>query len=363
MSAALTVLITNRRLNGRTGTELYVRDLAVQLLARGHRPIVYSPVLGPIADELLERTVPVVDALDNIGVAPDVIHGHHHPETVQALSHFPRAPGLFVCHDWSAWHDVPPRLPRLYRYCAVDQTCYDKLVAVHGVPAADAEVHYNAVDLRRFQARPPLPARPQRAAVFTNYGYDLAPLRAACAAHGIALDVLGGAGGKTLATPETALGGYDLVFAKARAALEAMAVGCAVIVCDFRGVAGLVTSANFDQLRPLNFGARSLRHRHETARISAEIEAYDAADAARVSARVRAEAGLEDSVDGWIERYRDVIARHAAAAPDPDAEGRALAAYLRDWGYERRREWERERIFRLLPAPLVRAAQRWLLRR
>ena len=34
---------------------------------------------------------------------------------------------------------------------------------------------------------------------------------------------------------------HDLVFASARSALEAMATGCAVIVLDGRGFAGLVT--------------------------------------------------------------------------------------------------------------------------
>ena len=40
------VLITNFRLAARTGTELYVHDLALRLLERGHTPVVYSPVLG-----------------------------------------------------------------------------------------------------------------------------------------------------------------------------------------------------------------------------------------------------------------------------------------------------------------------------
>ena len=39
---------------------------------------------------------------------------------------------------------------------------------------------------------------------------------------------------------------YDIVFAKARAAIEAMAVGAAVIVCDFDGVGPMVSTENVD---------------------------------------------------------------------------------------------------------------------
>src|SRR5215470_13196513 len=96
----LRVLITNTWLYARAGTELYVRDLATALLACGHSPIVYSPVLGAVATEIRAATVPVVDDLDAIGVAPDVIHGHHHLETLSALLRFPGVPAIFVCHGW-----------------------------------------------------------------------------------------------------------------------------------------------------------------------------------------------------------------------------------------------------------------------
>ena len=41
----------------------------------------------------------------------------------------------------------------------------------------------------------------------------------------------------------TLTGDYDLVFAKARCALEAMAVGAAVVLCDTHGLGPMVTSA------------------------------------------------------------------------------------------------------------------------
>jgi len=47
--------------------------------------------------------------------------------------------------------------------------------------------------------------------------------------------------GATFEQPEEVLPNYDLVFAVGRAAIEAMAIGCAVIVADAYGLGGLVT--------------------------------------------------------------------------------------------------------------------------
>lgn len=67
--AGLRVLITNRILANRTGTELYVRDVAAGLLARGHRPVVYTPLPGRVAEEIRAATIPVVDDLARVGAA------------------------------------------------------------------------------------------------------------------------------------------------------------------------------------------------------------------------------------------------------------------------------------------------------
>ena len=100
---ALRVLLTNRVLANRTGTELYVRDVALGLLRRGHSPVVYSPDLGAIAEEIRAATVPVVDDLSRVGQPPHLIPAHHHPAAMAALAWFPGVPGIFVSHDWIAW--------------------------------------------------------------------------------------------------------------------------------------------------------------------------------------------------------------------------------------------------------------------
>jgi hypothetical protein len=333
--SGLAVLLTNVTLASRTGTELAVRDFARALTARGHTPVVYSPTLGDIAAEIRKGTVPVVDDLGALGRAPDVIHGHHHPQTMAALLRFPGVPAVFFCHDWRAWHDAPPRHPRLRRYVPVDATVRDRLMFEHAIPAARVHLRPNAVDLARFAPRGPLPPQPRRALLFSNYAREdthLPAVREACARAGLPLDVIGEGAGNTLPAPETVLGAYDVVFAKGRSALEALAVGTAVVLCDFRGIGPMVTVAELDALRLANFGTRTLQTPLAPEPLVAEILRYDAHDAAEVSRRIRASAGLDAACDDLVALYRAVVAEQVAAGPDDQAAELAAAAdYVERW--------------------------------
>jgi hypothetical protein len=329
----LRILLTNRSLDQRAGSELYLYELATRLLARGHSPIAFSPRLGQVAAALRQATVPVVDDLAAIGEPPDLIHGQHHLAAMTAMLHFPGVPALFVCHGWLPWEESPPRFPRIRCYVAVDFTTRERLVSEAGIPPERVEVVLNFVDLERFQPRPPLPAQPQRALVLSNQASErtfLPAVREACARSGIALDVAGVASGNSLERPEERLPAYDLVFAKGRSALEGMAVGAAVVLCDQAGAGPLVTSADFDALRRLNFGIRALQRPVTPDVLAEQIGRYDPADAAEVSRRIRATAGIEAAVDRMLALYQDVLTEHREQGnPPADDESRAAAAYLR----------------------------------
>ncbi len=295
----LSVLFTNNTLSERAGSEMYLRDVAQALLDRGHHPVAFSLVLGAIADDLRRATIPVIDDLRQLSVPPDVIHGHHHLETLMAALRFPDVPIVHFCHGWIPWEERPLRHPSIQRYVAVDEVCLDRLVREEGIPAGQVEVLLNFVDLRRFRLREALPNRPRRALVFSNSatatGYPRI-IEQACAAHGISLDIVGRGHGNSTATPEVLLAGYDLVFAKARAALEAMAVGCGVILADSIGCGPFVTPEMFDRLRMRNFGVRELHHDHTVEWYEAEIGRYAVEAIAEVGTRVRAEARLDCAV-------------------------------------------------------------------
>jgi len=113
---------------------------------------------------------------------------------------------------------------------------------------------------------------------------------------------------------------------KARTALEAMAVGNAVILCDARGLGTLVTSDSVEALRRLNFGLRTLQRPITPETVGAELDRYDAADAARVSTLIREVAGVDLLALQFIALYEELRAHPPAA--DTAEEQAAVSAYL-----------------------------------
>lgn len=371
---SLCVLITNHMMSRRTGTELFARELALDLLRRGHTPVVYTNELGEVASTLRAATVPVTDDLNTLASPPDIIHGQHHVETMTALLHFKDAPALFYCHGWLPWEERPPRHPRICRHVAADDTCRDRLLWEGGISEERARVVLNAVDLERFRPRPPLPAKPRRALVFSNHATSHAPaVREACERAGVELELAGFDSGSVADEPEKVLGRYDLVFAKGRSALEALAVGSAVVLCDAVGSGPMVTSAEVARLRRQNFGVRALQGELRADALAREIARYDPSDAAEVSRIVREDASQTRAFDEIVSLYREVIEEHSATPRDEAAEGRAAAEYLR-WAMRaaraERAEFETSAAGRLrqwaVKAPLVgtviRAAGRTLRR-
>lgn len=326
------VLLTNNTLSGRAGSELYVRDVALALLQLGHQPVAYSTRLGAVAEELRAATVPVIDDLAQLAVAPDVIHGHHHLDAMTAMLRFPGVPAVYFCHGWVPWEEMAPRFPTIQRYVAVDDLCQERLQCVHGIAPEKIRVIRNFVDLERFRLRDELPAVPRRALVFSNYVNEqggLGLLREACASRSITLDAIGLSTGHSEPQPEHVLGEYDIVFAKGRCALEALALGNAVVACDAAGLAGMVTSSNYEELRNLNFGVRSLRWPITVENVVRELDNYDPHASRAVSLRVRAEAGLGPAIEQILAVYQEALADHRGTRVEPEIFLRSASDYLR----------------------------------
>ena len=309
-----------------------MRDIALGLIALGHNVSAYSTRLGDVACELSAGGITVTDDLNTLP-SPDIIHGHHHLDTMTALLHFPDTPAIYVCHGSTPWEEAAPRFPRILAYVAVDHACRDRLLEENGIAGDRIRVLLNFVDLERFKRRPQLPAHPQRALIFSNHANEhthTEAVRSACDRANLRVDVVGKGAGNVSREPEAMLGNYDLVFAKGRAALEALAVGTAVILCDAAGAGPMVTTENMQQLRPLNFGLRALSEPLNSEGVSREIARYDPADAQLVSQFIRANAGREAVLDELLTLYRDVIAEHKTISEDLLAEQQAAAQYLRE---------------------------------
>jgi hypothetical protein len=197
------ILITNRGLVRRAGTELFVRDLAFALKARGLEPVCFAPDTGEVAEEIRAAGIEVESDLDRLD-PPDLIHAQHHPAAAAAFSAFPETPAVFVCHGVKPWPEAPlARFPNIRAYVAVDQACADFLVETHDVPRRLISVIRNGVDLQRFPAAPMTPGRRKRALLLSNIAEEasLLPFRQACRRAGFELDAAGAGLGAILERP------------------------------------------------------------------------------------------------------------------------------------------------------------------
>lgn len=333
--AAKTVLFSSGVMARRTGTEIWVEENALALVRRGWRAQVLAGTLGPLAEHLAQAGIPVSTTPAALPFRPDVILGSFTIEMLRALAAFPGVPALWLQHDGRAGLQHPFHHPRLVGYAGVDDFCRERIQTALHLPPESVAWLPNRVNLERFQARTtPLPATPRCAAIFSNQakpGRSIATIHAACAQRGIDLDVWGEQSGRPLANPAAALPAYDLVFAKARCALEALACGCAVVLCDELGGLGpLVTVRDWPRLRRWNLGQRVLGGEITIDHLLDRIASYDANDTTALTAIVRRECDLHAGVD-QLEQWLDQ-ARLQRLALSPEAELTAFASALEGLG-------------------------------
>ena len=311
MALALKVLITTLELESYSGLPLYTRDVALELKRQGHFPIIYTLHMGKIAEELIHLDILVTDNPAKIKVRPDIIHGQHRVSTLIAVKQFRQVPAIFIVHNHTFWGDEAPLHPRICQYFGVSRVCMDRLLK-DGIPEEKISFLSNFVDISRFLPRSPLPSKPAKALIFSNYASEqthLPAIREACHQLNLDLDIVG-LQANYVNRPEEILGKYDLVFAKAKAAIEAMAVGAAVILCDFSGVGPMVTTKEFDTLRLMNFGFQALTQPLHPQNIIRQIERYDAEDAENVKSLIRSTANLENAVKNLVQNYQTIIHRY-----------------------------------------------------
>jgi hypothetical protein len=319
----------------RSGAELFVRDLALALHRRGHSIVVYAPLMGDVADELRTRCIACIADVACTSETPDLIIGNTRDDTVACLANFLSTPAISICHDRTASHGKPPRFTRIRQHVAVDENCAERLFLENGIPRSAIEIVSNGVDLERFRPRAPLPAQPLRAAIFSNYSTesdDTAAIRSACEEFGISLEVIGKGVDRQEASPEKVLAQFDLVFAKARCAMEAMAVGCAVILLnEGTGMAGMVTPDNVQEWHRWNFGRRLMHRRIHRDAIVREIRSYCAPHAQAVSAYVRTHVSLDATATAMELLAQKIVDAEATRLPvAPENEIREFARHVAD---------------------------------
>ena len=326
------VLLTNTRLDGRGGTESFMRDLARGLESRGHTLMAYGSDTQQ-QERLLENDVMAVATdLEHLPVRPDVIHAMHHLDAMTAIASLPGVPALYHCHG-AVWRESVPKHPRIYRHLAVSTTLAERIAVEFNLAPDTITVLPNGVDLSRFRSVRSLPRRPARALFFNSRhrpdSDTLAAIREAAARLQMDLDCVGTPFGRSTREPEKLLPEYDVVFASGRSAIEALACGCAVVILGRTSCGELVRLENVASLRDRNFSIAVNSPPPSPDRIVAGLEHFSPEECAAVSARLRQEADFGQTVDALLAIYQQIVEQHRRAEPDPAAEMRAMARYLR----------------------------------
>lgn len=319
------ILLVTIELAGRSGTEIVTFETAHGLQGRGHEVAIYTLRLGSLGNAVSEKFA-VVRHIELLTWRPDLIQANHTYPLINATARFPDVPVFSICHDATAWFNEPLHLPTIRKQAAVSLACRDRIVQKIPKLAGRVELLHNAVDLESFHARASLPSRPKRALILSNHVIHAPRVRSACTEAGLDVDLLGPGVGRVVDDLPSRLLGYDLVFATGRMALEAMAVGCAVIVVDGRGLGGMVTS---DVVSSWRDSLWLLKRPIVTADIAVEIDRYDAVDAGRVSEFIRRHSSLSGCIDRLEAIYQSLITDSAAEPLNSTALTAALGKSFR----------------------------------
>jgi len=327
------LLLTNHELDvAKGGTQAFIMDFAPTLKARGHEVAVYAPRLGPLAEELRGRGVPVMAEVRCSPFTPEMIHGQHHLPTMTALCAFPETPAIYYCHGYRPWEEQPPVHPRIRRYVGMAKVMTDWLAGATGRKPEEVAVVPNSIRLERFQQVRTLGLHPRRALVFGNTaisGENLAKLRQACEQRGLTLDLVGATFGTTTVAPQDLLPEYDVVFAVGRCALEALASGCAVIPFSSVGAMPMVLPDTFERHAEINFAVPETVRPLTVEFLVQNLEQFDSGRAAEVTRLVRSRLGFEQTCHQFEELYAQVGEEWRVVARPAESEERAaVVTYL-----------------------------------
>lgn len=264
-------VLGNRHLIAAGGTEVHLVTIGEQLQRLGHEVVLYAPELGAFADHAGRHGLDVRDDAGLLPEACDVVFSQDGIAAYDLIRRYPDALSVFrICGD-SYDFQLPPQLTgaldlvvalsdryqRVGRACAVD------------VPIARLRI---PIDSERLVSLGPIGERPRRAVLLGNYTTHDALIRAAWEPLGV--DVIRVGGELQSYDVAQAVGEADIVVAKSRAALDAMACERAVYLLDMFGGDGWVTPDAYPALEADHFAGQATGRVIDAASLAADLAGY-----------------------------------------------------------------------------------------
>jgi hypothetical protein len=261
---------------GLGGSESYLLTVAEQLDRLGHEVAIYAPEPGEGAGIAREMGIPVLDegGLDGDYDASLVQDAG---VSLQVADRCPGLPQLFVAHSDKFDLQAPPQL----------DGAVGKVVALNDRVARWMESYATEVelvrlrqpiDIERFAPRGELPREPRTVLQLSNTpGQDRSEMvRAACAEAGLEVARLGGPTGHATDV-RPAIAAADVVIGYGRSILEAMAMGRAAFVYDWKGGDGWVTQETYPAIEANGISGGGSVGAVDVAKLADELRRYSAA--------------------------------------------------------------------------------------
>jgi hypothetical protein len=256
------------------GAEVHLLTLGEQLRRLGHEATIYAVELGPYADYVRQHGFDVAGELGELPSECDVVLAQDTIVSHDLMARYPQALQTFrICSDLYDFAQ-PPQLPGATDLVLVLSDRYARLAQACAVQAPLQRLRV-PIDTNRVVPIGSIRARPKRAVVLGNYGSRRELVRETWSRLGIEVTEIGGA--KQRYDLSAALAGVDIVVAKSRAALDAMACGRAVYIYDFIGGDGWVTPDNYAALEADNFAGHGTSRVIDGAALERDLADYDPA--------------------------------------------------------------------------------------
>lgn len=272
------ILMGNNSLSLLAGSETWTETLAKQFQKLGHQVTVYSPHLGLIATKLEAAGIKCTNQLETeSGIKPfssvfveeagrnfDVIICNHYEITKALHQAYPNLPIIATVHgilhqseNSEIWPEHPVTEFKVDQYVSVSEEVQEVLKRDYQL---ESIVIRNFIDLERFKKIGKIKKKPEVMLINSNYWGVEDPInhviKEVANHYKAKLMGVGVSFAQTYEVDEV-MRDADVVFGMGRSILEGIAMG-KLAVCHGRwGTGGVITPANYEEIRVKNFSGRN----------------------------------------------------------------------------------------------------------
>ena len=264
-------VLANRILLAPGGTEVHLVTVGEHLRRLGHEVVLYAPEIGPFADHARRRGLEVHDDRRELPADCDVVLAQDGIVVYDLARHYPEAMLVFrVCGDVYDFQ-LPPQVPGVVDLVVVLSDRYERIARAGAVPVPVLRLRI-PIDVDRLVPLVALRERPERAILLGNYVERDDVVRETWGRAGVEVRRVG-AKSQAYDVAE-AIADADVVVAKSRAALDAMACGKAVYVFDVFGGDGWVTPEIYAALEADHFAGQATDRVIDAAALARDLGDY-----------------------------------------------------------------------------------------